>query len=163
VNNQELKTLDMMILFFLLVALLGFAAHVVIRGQQDSLALKAKRSAENISAQLLSMRLKNLQSETVESYRDLASQGVPPNAKKTKAELGSQGIIGKDPWGQPFHYRFVANEKGSREVLMVWSAGPDGELAKQYQNLGFQQLSKLDGHFVESDDVGVVSKAPNSL
>ncbi|NQZ00026.1 MAG: type II secretion system protein GspG [Bdellovibrionales bacterium] len=159
-RNQELKTVDMMILFCMFVALVGFAAHVVIRGQQDSLALKAQRSAENISAQLLSMRLKNLQFDLVEKGRNVASQDSSEELKKTKVELGPHGIIGKDPWGHPFHYKFVADEKGKSEVLMVWSAGPDGKVAKQYESLGFKQARELQDHLGASDDIGTVAMTP---
>lgn len=33
------------------------------------------------------------------------------------------GVMGKDPWGRP--YRFVLDKK--KELLMVWSQGPDGK------------------------------------
>ncbi|MEO0337163.1 MAG: hypothetical protein AAF202_12265, partial [Pseudomonadota bacterium] len=87
-------------------------------------------------------------------------QNSDSDVKKTKVELGPQGIIGKDPWGQPFHYKFIADEKGKDELLMVWSAGPDGKIAKQYEGLGFKQAKNLQRHLENSDDIGTVAMTP---
>lgn len=111
----------------------------------------------------MSTKLKNIQEQFQREARNLASEGASSDNNSTKFSLGAEGIIGKDPWGRPFNYRFLAGENGRFEYLLVWSSGPDGEAKLDYQSLGLAQAALIQGATLQGDDISLVQKTPVRL
>ena len=162
-QNQTLKTIDMVAFVFLVVALLGFCSHIVSNSSRQSQGEKALKMAENISAQLMNVKIENLHGQMKNTDRMIASEHQVEMAEQDNTKLGPEGVIGIDPWGRPFQYRFLTTNSGEYEYLMVWSSGPDGEPKIDYKSVGLKQAARLLGSMELGDDVSFVSKTPKVL
>lgn len=162
-KKQELKTSDFITLCTMFMAIVLVCALIVGNTSPDSPRKLATRSAENISAQLLNLKLKNLQKSGGSGTRGIASREGKFDGNPTKIALGPEGLIGKDPWGRPFQYRFVEGDSGQFEFLIVWSPGPDGKPVINYESLELAQVARMLGKSDLGDDVGIIHRTPKQL
>lgn len=110
-QNQMLRTLDLLSLFFLLFIVGCSIAFVLSRRGDHSRAERAVGEMRLLSAQILD--------QSMSASRSLAS------TEKPALSLHPEGRISKDPWGHPYYYRVLQKEGGHLGVI-VWSSGPDG-------------------------------------
>ncbi len=128
-KNQQFKTIDMVILIVMLVALGGVSLGIIRHSRSQDPASQVLRMAENISSQLLNLDRKKFHSHL--GNLSLGERVPSSSAQKNRSfRLGSEGVIGEDPWGQPFEYRFIEDSKGQWTYLIVWSKGPDNVATK---------------------------------
>ena len=159
-KKQQFKTIDMVVVIVMLVALVGIGAGIVRHNNTHDPTSRVQRMAENISSQLLNLDRKKFHSASVNSTsgeRDPSS-----NAQKSRSiRLGPEGIIGLDPWGQPFDYRFVEDSSGQWTHLIVWSRGPDSVTSKSvsewtHDSLVTQKYTKNRREVRVDDDFGLI-------
>jgi hypothetical protein len=160
-ENQTFKTLDVLFVFAVMVGIGFLVTSIVSQSQTQSPEDQARRMAENISAQLMNLspsQLKLQDSAVGAGSRGPASVGPTPGAHK----LGPEGQIGVDPWGRPFHYRFVEDPKGAWSHLVVWSRGPDAQFSRALAEWSHDVLVARRIYGVQTvqlgDDVGVFQK-----
>lgn len=110
-QNQILRTLDLLSLFFLLFVVGCSIAFVLSRRGDHSKAERALNEMRLLSAQILD--------QSVSTSRSIAS------TEKSLLAMQPEGRISKDPWGHPYYYRVLQQETGHVGVI-VWSSGPDG-------------------------------------
>lgn len=145
--NQRFGTLDLI----MLVVLCGTVSTVVgatIAGfTKDTRPTKARQSAEHLALQI------RTQHETAVAQivpatpgdRAPASVGVPPL---------TDGQIGKDPWGNAFHYSVLGSVGAPQPAIAVWSNGPNGKLESDVSEF---DETKPDRFHFKGDDVGFLS------
>lgn len=164
-KNQQFKTIDMVILIVMVVSLVGVALGIIKHNRSQDPQSQALRMAENISSQLL-----NLDRKKFHTMNEMDPEGkrIPSSseAKIRSVRLGPEGIIGEDPWGKPFHYRFVENSMGEWTHLIVWSVGPDQRLSKSVSDWTYDSLvaqgytsEKREVHM--GDDFGLIYSLTN--
>ena len=135
-KNRNFSTLDL----FMLVALVGGVGSVfgVVLAQafQDERPMRARMSAENLARQI-EANVETRRSEKSQASRAPASVSDSSTSSATAPVL-TEGTLGKDPWGRPFHYLVRAPK------VFVWSDGANG-----------REESKLGASLVlGGDDIG---------
>ncbi len=115
----------------------------------DSKSLRARQKAEILGYQLLQIYQENLDgsSENQKSSRSIAS------IDSDQVEFKPVGLMGMDPWGQPYHYSI--QKSGHDQVrVVIWSKGPDQKDDSQSSSSGESLFSS------KSDDVQIVLNIP---
>ncbi len=117
-QNQGLSTFDFLVMFVSLAVVLVICIPILQKNMEGGNIDKAKQEAERLALGLIqdggvSLRLAS-QNKT-DTSRSIASVGK---------EITWSGNLGKDPWGQPFQYRFLKNKNGAPVQIVVWSSGP---------------------------------------
>lgn len=164
-KKQQFKTVDMVIVITVLVALGGVGIGIVRHNHTPDPTSRVQRMAENISSQLLNLDRKKFHSSLANASsgeRDPSSDAQ----KSRSVRLGPEGIIGEDPWGQPFEYRFVEDSKGHWTHLIVWSRGPDTVASKAvsdwtHESLVTQNYTKHRREVRMGDDFGLIYSLNN--
>lgn len=115
----------------------------------DSKSVRARQKAEILGYQLLQIYQENLDgsSENQKSSRSIAS------IDNDQVEFKPDGLMGMDPWGQPYHYSI---QKAGRDQVrvVIWSKGPDQKDDSQRSSAGESLFSS------KSDDVQIVLNIP---
>lgn len=152
-----------MLLMALIVVVGVISTAIVARRSSHSEEERAFRLAENISLQLMNLSVSKFQQKTEKNYRGLASlQGPDGEASRAGSDgtksLGSEGTIGRDPWGNPFRYKFVENGEGEWSYLIIWSSGPDSKMEIQMEDWTFEKAKSQLGHLLKGprDDFALV-------
>lgn len=110
------------------------AAYPVMNSKNGENGYKALHRAEGLAYQLVEIH-KNLNNPT--GSRSIASEQPVDQLART------DGQIGQDPWGRPYHFAILASgDKSSRRVA-VWSEGENGK-------------SESSKSSFEGDDIGVI-------
>jgi hypothetical protein len=81
---------------------------------------------------------------------------IDMNAVRSHLKNGElEGKVGQDPWGNPYDFAFLRNEKGATNRVAVWSEGPDhiSQTSVQRQSVG---SNKSDSVEFKADDTGSV-------
>lgn len=86
---------------------------------------RAQREARNLAFELL--HDDKFQKLRLGSYKVQNSNQGRAIASVPKDDSWS-GELGKDPWGQPYKFRFLRNKEGMPVEIAVWSQGPDTKL-----------------------------------
>lgn len=135
----------------MLVVLCGTVSTVVgatIAGfTKDTRPVKARQTAEALALQIRAQHdtaVANM-APTQEGGRAPASVEVPPL---------TDGQIGKDPWGRPFHYSVLGATTDSNPPIAVWSEGPNGKLDSDVSEFDESQPQKFR---FRGDDIGFLS------
>lgn len=94
------------------------------------------------------------------SNNALSQPGRAPASVLNNLDLskigGPEGRIGRDPWGQAFHYKVVKTDQVGFVVLI--SGGPDGQIQTDYTKIHAGPNGHLLGALFNSDDIGTVKK-----
>lgn len=146
---QQFKTLDVISVFALLGVVLAVVGHVFWSNMGDKKHAFAKKDMESLSGQLLAGGLNSLPS--AKNERSIASV---PSLQIEK--MGSEGKIGKDPWGEAFHYKVLHSKQKS--YVVVISGGPDRQMQTDYTTIDIGPSGHVLGAKFLSDDVGYVRK-----
>jgi hypothetical protein len=145
--NQRFGTLDLI----MLVVLCGTVSTVVgasIAGfTKDNRSSNARRTANHLALQIRIQHEAALAtiSPHAAGDRSPASVEVPPL---------TEGQIGKDPWGKPYHYSVLGSPTEAKPVIAVWSEGPNGKLESDVSE--FDEKAPTKFHF-RGDDIGFLS------
>lgn len=110
-----------------LALLVGLAFLPNQHRSQEDLQLKARSQAEILAYQVVQLYRDNQGS----SERNLDSSRSPASVLSRGASEGSralpisEGLMGRDPWGQAFAYRIQSSESSEGLIVEVSSYGPD--------------------------------------
>lgn len=145
--NQRFGTLDLIMLVVLCGTVSSVVGATIAGFTKDNRPSTARQTAETWA---LDIRQRHEAAVTAsigrsEGDRGPASVEVPPM---------TDGQIGRDPWGRPYHYSVLGNISDPRPVIAVWSDGPNGKLESDISE--FDEASPTKFHF-KGDDVGFLS------
>ena len=142
-----------MSVFGLLSIVLLVVFSIMFKNWGDKRQDFALRDMENLSEQLITGGLKTLPDTSgVKSDRQPAS--VMDQLRIP--DLGSEGKIGKDPWGNAFHYKVLKSEKVG--YVVVISGGPDGLIQTDSSEIHSGPNGHILGARFHSDDIGYVKQ-----
>lgn len=137
-ENQQIKTGGIISLFALLGACVLAATPVWNWGPRGD-SEKTLRRAEGLAYQIM------------EIQKSAKKGRIPASVGELSADQ-TQGRMGSDSWGQPFHFRLVKVE-GKTKVL-VWSAGPN-----QTSETNIEDSDSIRDNWspdFQGDDLGII-------
>ena len=151
-SNQAFTTFDFIVTSVSVAIIVLVSGPIISKNLESGNIEKAQKEAHDLAFELLN-------SPDATALR-LAS--APVSMKKDTRNIASvddnsawSGSAKKDPWGNPYHFRFLRNAKGMPVELVVWSEGPDKKTPPQVRT------SSLDGaERVELAPDDVVSSFP---
>ncbi len=126
----------------LLVGLVGGVGSVVgvvlAQALQDDRPVRARNTAENLARQIEARQM------IIEKRPQKSARG-PASVDENLPPALTDGSLGRDPWGRPYHYTVRKDPAGEGKTkVFVWSEGPNGKPESQ-ATIPF----KVDG-----DDIG---------
>jgi hypothetical protein len=124
-KNQGFSTFDFLTMSVSLAAIFAVVLPIIKKNLEIGNIDKAQREARNLAFELIHndkyQQLRVGSYHVQEQSREIAS--TPENTQW-------EGESGKDPWGNPYHFRFLRNEKGMPVQIVVWSRGPEKALSE---------------------------------
>jgi hypothetical protein len=147
-ENQQVKTGNILgvialVLILLIMICLPWGGYF-----HESKVLRARSKAEVLGYQLAQIYQENLKktTESLKTSRSIASDSE-------MVEFKPEGLMGIDPWGQP--YKYIIQQVGSEQLrVLIWSMGPnqkdDSDVADMQKNVSA----------AKSDDVQIVLNIP---
>src|SRR5947209_3759882 len=123
-ENQGFTSFDFLTLMFSFAVIVAVSAPIIKRNFQTDNVNIAKRDLNIISNSLLSPNtlntLANYDPVKKSSGRSIASiessaLAAPVDIKSLQEHLKKgewEGDVGKDPWGNPYHFAYLKNSKG---------------------------------------------------
>ncbi len=161
-SNQGLTTFDFITMVFSLVVIVGISIPIIQKNlesgnmeqaQKEALSLASRLLNSKDSASLLRIASDKPRLPEKSEGRAIASIGKSDVAK----DIPWTGQSGKDPWGNPYHFRFMRNAKGMPVEIAVWSDGPDkADSVPDIKSSSINGVERLEFH---KNDV-VVSTLP---
>lgn len=132
-NDQEKQRLNDSSWIFPLICL-GLLVSLTIlplgRSSPEEKVVRARAKAE-----VLAYQVAQLYKESLAGSEDFSTDGRGPASVKAPIEAGSmppaEGLMGQDPWGQPYRYKIEALEDGKVFVQMR-SMGPKSSQAQEH-------------------------------
>jgi len=87
----------------------------------ESKPLRARQKAEILGYQLIQLYQENLKTSSQENLKNSRSIA---SVDTDLVEFKPEGLMGLDPWGQP--YRYTIQKSGVDQVrVVIWSMGPN--------------------------------------
>ncbi len=147
-----------------LVVLVSLASLVVAAIVSVNLESPQKRKAladaQSLALQLASGGLGTFQQPKAVGSRLPASIFEGSNYKHSLKIFGKQGRIGRDPWGNAFHYDFLEDEAKSKVFISVWSDGPNGAKDTAADSIHVHEEEGRAFVILQGDDLGFVREVP---
>ncbi len=126
-EKQEFKSSGLLAL----LGLMGLSALIIVtpwnRHRVDPRNEEALQKAEVVGYQVVQIYREALASSGV--YLDKKTGRIPASAPSEGQR--NTGIVGKDPWGQPYRYRILGADQDHKIRILVWSAGANGKVDSQ--------------------------------
>ena len=137
--------------------------YILANNTGDKELEAAKLNMESLSAQIMAAGMKSLPSQGI--GRGIASLEGSSGENPVKwvhdwDQVGVEGKIGKDPWGQPFHYLVVKEDEKTAKYIVIISSGPNGELETPVEALDLLNASAGLRLSYVGDDFGLVRPVP---
>lgn len=138
--NQGLKSFDVLVMAFSVLLVCGISVPIIDKTFEGEHIDQAKRETEKLAKDLVSSEGKTLRIASSANFnseknsRSIASVGI------SSPEKSWEGNFGKDPWGKPYHFRFLKNKRGAPVQIVVWSDGPS-----QHPHVADIKLSYTNG------------------
>lgn len=123
-RTRHAFTLIEIVITLTIIAILASGSIYLLKGQIDS----AKDTRVDSDLQAVGLALQSYESRALRM--PTTEQGLKALVEKPTIEPIPENYrafmeeMPKDPWGQPYHYRFPAQK--SKKPYDVWSVGPDG-------------------------------------
>lgn len=144
--NQRFGTLDLI----MLVVLCGTVSSVVgasIAGfLHDTRPARTRATAETLVGQIRQQR--------DASYHSQAGSERSPASVSDVVPPLTEGQIGRDSWGRPFHYSVLGHPHEAHPMIAVWSDGPNGKPESNISEL--EEVGTKAFHF-KGDDLGFIA------
>ncbi|MBC85845.1 MAG: hypothetical protein CL677_01600 [Bdellovibrionaceae bacterium] len=160
-KNQVFRSGDAISVLGVLCVVCYIFVYVLANNTGDRDLESAKIDMESLSAQLMAAGMKSLPGQGIS--RGLASvenSGNPIQWVQDWNQVGSEGKIGKDPWGEPFHYLVVKESANKAKYIVIISGGPNKLMETPVEQLvGSKSSAKLSLDYV-GDDFGLVRAVP---
>ena len=153
-SKQQLKGFDLLSMLLLVGTVVTISGGIISRELEDVNQSMGLNEAQNLAFQLAHGGFQ----AHVSNSRGPASIGE--NSASHKPSLGifqRAGVIGKDPWGQTYHYKLLKSpgEIGSSYVV-VWSSGPNKEKETFGENLELDLGETVADIQFRGDDFGYI-------
>tara|TARA_B100001248_G_scaffold262716_1_gene261423 strand:+ start:17769 stop:18239 length:471 start_codon:yes stop_codon:yes gene_type:complete len=132
---------DMLMCLASLIAIIVLVLPIILKQSSSHAHNEAMYRARSLSNELVS-KIQDMQQPT----------GMRKPASKSGA-FKPEGIVGIDPWGNPYHYRVLKDVYGQPTHLVVWSWGSNAK--EETQNIEFG-ASKGEVRF-QGDDLGYIT------
>lgn len=150
-EKQEVKTIDLVLSLIMVTIMIAVVGTILNEKLKNPIVTAAQEKAEKISNQMLSGGLTQL-GDTVQ--RDPSSvYSFQTNVIET---IGEEGQIAKDPWGNPYQFKFIRGKNKEFKYLVVWSLGPNQKADTQPNQIVSTARFRGAGSF-SGDDVGFLS------
>lgn len=142
-KNRSFGTLDLIGLIALVGTVCSIVGIILAQAMKDDRPQRARAMAEALAKQISAEQNKAFQfAQVVDSAQKGtaggSSSGRGPASVEPAVPALTSGSLGRDPWGQPFHYSVRKLESNNgRQVarVFVWSDGPDGKSQTDLANL----------------------------
>lgn len=138
-RGREFSTIDLLLLIVLVGGIGSVFGAVLAQAFQDQRPLRAKMVADTLTHQIEARWLEDANApnpRTPSSTNPVSSEIKPERLDLT------EGTIGKDPWGRPFHYSVRDHQ------IFVWSDGLNGK----------SESTSSPSFALQGDDVGSVRR-----
>lgn len=148
-QNQQVKISGLIGILTLSLVLLVLLSLPFGSPWSESKSVRARQKAEILGYQLVQLYQENLKNGPTEGNgggRSIASVDTD------LVEFKPEGLMGLDPWGQP--YRYIIQRPGKDQVrVVIWSMGPN-------QKDDSQESSEKKLFSPKSDDIQIVLNLP---
>lgn len=140
-ENRSFGTFDSVAVIALGCVVAMICGTIVYEMMQDDSGLRARRGAEALAHQMVAVGFGASEPEELVVDLEKASFEDHSPDQKLKADGGrspasirppsatqispSEGSLGRDPWGRPFHYKVFRSTDGEPIRILVWSSGPN--------------------------------------
>lgn len=117
-QNREFRTFDALLVIVFIGLVGGVLSSVFQNSLPENKVQLAKFRAESLAHQIVDY------AQMKENTSNLSSDRNPSSVGEQQEEgfaLSETGTIGLDPWGQPYQYRLLMNEKNKLIGVAVWS------------------------------------------
>jgi len=147
-ENQHVKLSSILGVLALSLVLLLMLSLPSSAPWNESKALRARQKAEILGYQLVQLYQENLKSssDSLKNVRSIASVDTD------LVEFKPEGLMGLDPWGQPYRYIIQKAEKDQVRVV-IWSMGPN-------QKDDSEESTDKKLFSPKSDDIQIVLNLP---
>lgn len=119
----------------------GISAPIIKKNLEVGNIDRAQREARHLAFEML--HDDHFQKLRLGSYKMPSTEGERSIASLQKQDSWS-GEVGSDPWGRPYKFRFLRNEKGMPVQLAVWSQGPE-IISQEINREEMVEVIKVDG------------------
>jgi hypothetical protein len=147
---SQIRTVEIIASLALCVFCANFATSVIWNEIYGYKAARAN-SGMSILAEQMGAANPTTQQRKIASFEN---KTVPKNV------LRDQGVIGNDPWGNAYNYKYFRNEKGNITYLLLLSSGKNAQIETKISDLNLSQMSGGRYDFT-GDDFGFIKKFDN--
>lgn len=154
-QNQEFKSSGLLAI----LGLVGFSTAIIAtpwnRQIQDSRLEAARQKAEVVGYQVVQIYREASKIKPQEG----SSSRIPASVAETDGSdiienLRATGTMSTDPWGQPYRYRILSEDKAGKIRILVWSTGPN--LKIETADLDNEDKKLTEQPVYQGDDLGVL-------
>lgn len=117
-ENQYVGSSKWMLMLGLGLLVLLLVIAPAGRHAQEAQVVRAKQSAEVLGLQLAQV------------YNKVQKSRGPASAEDSE-EFKGEGLIGLDPWGQPYKYNVLKTDQGIARVVITSDGPPEGTTVSQ--------------------------------
>jgi hypothetical protein len=151
-RKQGFTSFDTLMVLALGLTAVGISSSIIMDSLRDDRSERAQFGAEALAHQIASGGMAEMKNDAqVETSTNRGPASVPSSSLNLY-----EGELGKDPWGQPFHYKVVRSQDGRASRILVWSNGADQKTENNFSDSDIAlNLSSGDIHF-KGDDVGFI-------
>lgn len=141
-QKQALSSFDIVVLVLSIFAVILISAPIIY----SSTGLQKQKKADNES-----MKLGQILQNDLNSYITARSQQRRQIASATESKRGQfEGVIGEDPWGNPYFYKTQRDIYGKPQYLIIWSKGAN--LKQDTEDAALKLVG--DKFELKGDDIG---------
>ena len=146
-TKQGFTAVDMLMCIAAIIAVGFLTVPILVKRSSQHTQNEAMYRAHNLSISLA----RKIRSQSQNSF----ARGLASSAEKN---ISHEGIVGTDPWGNPYHYRVLKDIYGQPTHLVVWSWGSNSA-----QDTGEHEFKTHQGkvHF-NGDDLGYIIRLGSS-
>jgi hypothetical protein len=155
-KKQGFTTFDTVMVLALGLTALGISTSIITDSLRDDRSERAKYGAEALAHQIASGGLAEIKNNAKpESSTNRGPASVEISAEASLLDL-YEGELGKDPWGQPYHYKLVRSTAGRALRIVVWSDGADKKADNALSDNDIALNIRPERVHFNGDDVGFV-------
>lgn len=154
-QNQEFKSSGLLAI----LGLVGFSMAIIAtpwnRQIQDSRSEVALQKAEVVGYQVVQIYREASKNTPVAEPSGRFPASVAENqGEQVLKDMRSTGTMGMDPWGQPYRFRILSEDKVGKIRILVWSSGPNSKVETPELDNEEKILSEQPQY--KGDDLGVL-------
>lgn len=147
-QNQGFSTFDFLTMTASVAIIFFVSTPIIKKNLEVGNIDKAQRDARTLAFELLhNDKYQNLRLASAVAPASSRSRGI---ASVSATDSVWTGEAGKDPWGNPYRFRFLRNDKGMPVEIVVWSHGPE---KKHLSDVKVIQTNGMERLQLDPDDV----------